>query len=249
VEKGASREMSFLVCENITKSFGGLTAVSKVSFQIERGGIVGLIGPNGAGKTTLFSLINGFYSLDQGSVLFLDEPIHQLKPNKICKKGIGRTFQIAKPFSNLTILQNVRMGAYNATHKMAIAEENALEVIHFVDLGEKKDQLAKNLTIEDRKRLELARALATKPKLLLLDEVMAGLNPTEIEVVALLIREINKKGVTIFLIEHVMKAIMPLSDRIIVLHHGEKITEGTPLEISKNPKVIEAYLGEEYQFA
>jgi branched-chain amino acid transport system ATP-binding protein len=118
--------MSFLVCENITKSFGGLTAVSKVSFQIERGGIVGLIGPNGAGKTTLFSLINGFYSLDQGSVLFLDEPIHQLKPNKICKKGIGRTFQITKPFSNLTILQNVRMGAYNATHKMAIAEENAL---------------------------------------------------------------------------------------------------------------------------
>jgi branched-chain amino acid transport system ATP-binding protein len=241
--------MAVLICENITKSFGGLMAVSKVSFRIEADEIVGLIGPNGAGKTTLFSLINGFYRLDQGRVFFLDEPIHHLKPNRICKKGIARTFQISKPFSNLTVLQNVRMGAYNATHKMAIAEENALEVIHFVGLSEKKEQLARNLTLEDRKRLELARALATKPRLLLLDEVMAGLNPSEIEVVTSLIKEINKKGVTIFLIEHVMRAIMPLSDRIIVLHHGEKIAEGTPVEISKSPRVIEAYLGEEYQFA
>lgn len=249
MEKGVYKAMSFLACENVTKSFGGLIAVSKVSLHIERGEIVGLIGPNGAGKTTLFSLINGFYGPDEGRVLFLDKFIHHLKPNQICKEGIARTFQITKPFSNLTVLQNVRMGAYNTTHKMAIAEEIALEVIHFVGLSEKKDWLAKNLTIEDRKRQELARALATKPKLLLLDEVMAGLNPTEMAVVTSLIKKINEQGVTIFLIEHIMKAIMPLSNRVIVLHHGERIAEGTPLEISKNPKVIEAYLGEEYQFA
>ena len=241
--------MSFLTCENVTKSFGGLMAVSKVSFHIERGEIVGLIGPNGAGKTTLFSLINGFYGLDEGRVLFLDEFIHHLKPNQICKKGIARTFQITRPFSNLTVLQNVRMGAYNTTHKMAIAEEIALDVLDFVGLSKEKDRLAKNLTIEDRKRQELARALATKPKLLLLDEVMAGLNPTEMAVVTSLIRKINEQGITVFLIEHVMKAIMLLSNRIIVLHHGETIAEGTPLEISRNPRVIEAYLGEEYQFA
>jgi branched-chain amino acid transport system ATP-binding protein len=241
--------MALLVCENVTKSFGGLTAISNISFQVEQGEIVGLIGPNGAGKTTLFSLINGFYTPDDGRILFLNEPIDNLRPNRICKRGIARTFQIAKPFSNLTVLQNVRMGAYNSTHKMALAEKSALEVTHFVGLGEKKDKLARNITLEDRKRLELARALATQPRLLLLDEVMAGLNPTEITLVTSLIKKINGRGIALFVIEHVMKAIMPLSNRIIVLHHGEKIAEGMPSEISRNPRVVEAYLGEEYQFA
>ena len=234
--------------KGLTKHFGGLAAVKNVDFQIRQGKILGLIGPNGAGKTTIFNLVSGFLSPDSGEVTFKGERITALKPpHKICIRRIGRTFQLVKSFNNMTVLENVMVGAFSRTRERRKVEQRAREMIDFVGLSKCRDILAANLTIADRKRLELCRALATEPELLLLDEVVAGLNPKETEEIIKLIRKISQQGVTLFVIEHVMKAIMSLSDRIIVLNYGEKIAEGAPMEISKNRKVIDVYLGGELE--
>jgi branched-chain amino acid transport system ATP-binding protein len=240
--------MTLLNIQSVTKRFGGLCAIHNVSLTIECGEIMGLIGPNGAGKTTLFNLISGFHPVDSGNILFQDEKITNLPPYECCRKGIGRTFQIVKTFPNHDVLYNVTVAALPRLKRVAESKEAALEILSFVGLAGKKDQLGNGLTLVERKRLEIAKALATKPKLLLLDEVMAGLNPTEVEEALILIRKIRDSGVTIFLIEHVMQVIMNLSDRIAIIHYGEKISEGVPQEMAKDKRVIEAYLGKEYVF-
>ncbi|MFB0521842.1 MAG: ATP-binding cassette domain-containing protein [Desulfatiglandales bacterium] len=233
--------------QSLTKHFGGLAAVKDVSFQIKKGEILGLIGPNGAGKTTIFNLITGFLSPDSGRIEFKGEEITGLKPpHKVCMKYIGRTFQLVKPFNNMTALENVMVGAFSRVKKTKEAREEATKVLDFIGLLGHRDSLASSLTLADRKRLELGKALSTRPELLLLDEVVAGLNPREIEEIIRIIKAISNQGITLFIIEHVMKAIMTLSHRIIVLHHGEKIAESSPTEISRDRRVIDAYLGEEY---
>ncbi|RLE14284.1 ABC transporter ATP-binding protein [Candidatus Aerophobetes bacterium] len=238
--------MALLEIRNLTKKFGGLTAVDNLDLILNEGEIFGLIGPNGAGKTTAFNAICGFYTPDSGSVIFKGENIEGLRPDLICKKGIGRVFQIVKPFKDMNVLANVMVGAFCRREGAREAKEKAQRVLEFIGLSAKKDFPADSLTLADRKRLELARALATEPKLLLLDELFAGLNPKEVEEAVVLIRKIREEGITIFLIEHVMQAVMNLSERIAVLHHGKKIAEGSPKEISTNEEVIKAYLGEEY---
>ncbi|MEM2882164.1 MAG: ABC transporter ATP-binding protein [Candidatus Bathyarchaeia archaeon] len=225
-----------------------MVALKEVDFELRNGEILGLIGPNGAGKTTLFNVISGFFPPDEGSVNYKGKDLAGLKPFNICKLGIARTFQVVKPFLNMKVLDNVIVGALSRTKDIKEAKDIALEKLRFVGMEDKKDSLASSLTLADRKRLEMARALATMPEVLLLDEAIAGLNPKETEEAVGLISKIREEGITVFIIEHVMRAIMSISDRIIVLHHGEKIAEGPPREIATDQRVVDAYLGEKYVF-
>jgi branched-chain amino acid transport system ATP-binding protein len=236
--------MSLLEARRLTKSFGGLKALACVDLQVEKGEIVGIIGPNGAGKTTLFNLLSGYLTPDEGEISFKGVSLIRRTPHEICHLGLARTFQIVQPFPNLTTFENALIGAFNRTRRVQEASFRASEILKSLGLFEKREFLAKTLTISDRKRLEMARALATQPDLLLLDEVLAGLNPAEIDPMIRLIQKIREQGITLLIIEHVLKAVMSLSDRIVVLHHGEKIAEGSPQMVSKDKRVIEAYLGE-----
>jgi branched-chain amino acid transport system ATP-binding protein len=232
-----------LEVRGLSKSFGGLKAVDQASLDVRQGEIVGLIGPNGAGKTTLFAAIAGFHAPDAGRVAFEGKDITGLAPHRICAAGMVRTFQITQPFAKISVRENIMVGAYFRTADRKLAEREAEAVAGMVDMAGQLDQMGADLTVAGRKRLELARALATRPRLLLLDEVMAGLNPTEITEIVQVIRAIRESGVTILLIEHVMQAVTSLAERVYVLNQGRMIAEGTPAAIADNPEVIEAYLG------
>lgn len=238
--------MALLEVTNLVKKFGGLMAVHQVDMSVQEGQIVGVIGPNGAGKTTLFNCIAGACPHTSGSIRFKGQEIAGKKPYDVCALGITRTFQVVKPFANKSVLYNTMVGAFAKTNRLAEAEEKSLEVLKFIDLYSKKDVLSKKLTLPERKRLELARALATEPKLLLLDEVMAGLRPVEVTEMLPIIRKIRERGVTIIIVEHIMQAIMQLSEHIFVINFGKKIAEGDPQSIASNVEVIKAYLGDEY---
>lgn len=239
------KQEALLQVEAVTKKFGGLTAVNEVSMYVSPGEVVGLIGANGAGKTTLFNMIAGAYHVTSGRILFEGREVQNLPSHKLAKIGIARTYQIVKPFSNLTMLENTMVGALQKHARVEDARKRAEEILELVEMGERKDVRGENLNLPELKRMEVARALATEPKILLLDEVMAGLNPTDSERVIRLIRKINKEsGVTIIIIEHVMKAVMTLSDRVYVLNQGRLIAEGTPEEVTTHPEVIKSYLGE-----
>jgi branched-chain amino acid transport system ATP-binding protein len=235
-----------LSVDKISKSFRGLKAVSQASFDMPAGSIVALIGPNGAGKTTCFNMIAGVFAPDSGTILFQDLPIQNMRPDQVCVAGIGRTFQIVKPFAGLSVLDNVIVGALHREGSVSSARVFSLSILKKLNLDAKKDLLASSLTLPDRKRLEVARALATRPKLLLLDEVMAGLRPTECDLMVEVFRDLNRSdGLTILLIEHVMRAVMALAQKVVVLHHGEIIARGAPAEVVRDPAVLECYLGEE----
>lgn len=232
--------------QSITKSFKGLKAVSDVSFTVEEGAITGMIGPNGAGKSTTFNMICGYYPPTSGTILYRGENITGKRAYEYADMGIARTFQIMKPLGNLTVLDNVASSAFFGRYKaknLKQAREIARETLEFTGLYAKRNVLAREMGTPDQKRLEMARALATRPQMLFLDEVMAGLNPAETEDAIALIRRINENGVTIFLIEHIMKAVVSLCEKVIVLHHGEKIATGTPEQVMNDPYVMEVYLG------
>jgi branched-chain amino acid transport system ATP-binding protein len=237
---------ALLQLRHVTKSFRGLSAVTSVSLAVEPGAIVALIGPNGAGKTTLFNLVAGTLRPDSGEIHFNGARIDGLRPDLVCGAGIGRTFQIVKPFAGLSVLDNVVVGALKRAAGVAEAKRHGANIIAQLGLRPKDDWPASALTLPDQKRLEVARALATRPKLLLLDEVMAGLRPTECDEMVALFREINRReGLTILLVEHVMRAIMALADSVVVLHHGEVIAQDAPAEVVRNPTVLDCYLGED----
>jgi branched-chain amino acid transport system ATP-binding protein len=239
--------MSLVEVKNVTQQFGGLAALTDVSFTLNKDEILALIGPNGAGKTTMFNVINGFYHPTKGDVFLRGKKVTKLKPHELCKLGVARTFQVVKPLQRMTALDNVIASAFLRTKTKAQAQEAALEILKFTDLYDDRDVLSKGLPLGKRKRLEIARALATRPEIILLDEAFAGLNATEINEQIEIVKKIRKdKGITILIIEHHMKVIMAVSDRIIVLNYGQKIAEGTPVEIGNNPAVIEAYLGEKH---
>ena len=238
-----------LKLEGVTKRFGGLTAVREVSLEVREGDLLGIIGPNGAGKTTLFHMISGYYRPDEGRILYEGRDVTGLPPHAICRLGLTRTFQIVKPFGNLSVRDNVMIGALTRLRHVREARREAERVIEICGLSAHAEARAKELPIGLRKRLEVARALATKPRLLLLDEVMAGLNATELAGIIELIRRLHADGLSLIIIEHIMAAMMRLAQRIAVLHHGEKIAEGTPAEITRDRRVIDAYLGEEFVLA
>jgi branched-chain amino acid transport system ATP-binding protein len=235
-----------LVVGNLSKRFGGLKAVQDVSLSVKEGETVALIGPNGAGKTTTFNLITGYYRPDAGSVSAFGREIVGLRPHDICAHGLARTFQVAKPFGAMTVLANVMTGAFLRDKNVGVARRRAREAVEFVGLGAKGDTPARDLTTIDQRRLEMARALATQPRLVLLDEVMAGLNPAEVDQAVALVGKLSQRGLTIVVVEHVMRAIMAIARHIVVLDHGQKIAEGSPKEIVANPEVIRAYLGSAY---
>ncbi len=231
--------------DNVTKSFGGLVALKDVTFEVSEGQIVGIIGPNGAGKTTLFNAISGVFNIDNGRVVFKGEDITGLPPNKRARKGIARTHQIVRPLNELSVLENVMVGSCfgKLNANLSDAKDRALEVLKFVGLDSKWDVLAGKLNVPEKKRLELARALASDPEIILLDEVLAGLNPAEVASMLEVIKGIRNKGITVLMIEHLMHAIMNVSDVVIALVYGTKIAEGSPEEVANNPEVVEAYLG------
>jgi branched-chain amino acid transport system ATP-binding protein len=237
--------MPLLEVRGVSKSFRGLRAVQDASFDIAEGAINALIGPNGAGKTTIFNMIAGVFAPDTGKIIFQGKEIQGLRPDQVCAAGIGRTFQIVKPFGGLSVLENVMVGAFLKEKSSISARKFSVQVLEKLNLDSKAGQPASSLTLPDRKRLEVARALATRPKLLLLDEVMAGLRPTECDQMVEVFRGLNREGLTILLIEHVMRAVMALAQHVGVLHHGVVIARGAPQQIVRDPAVLECYLGEE----